>query len=456
MMGTHSNNMLQVMKNTPRSTRPNRTPGGLSLFALALGFCLTIGLFQMGPVLAQNTSQTGTGLGIAAVVNDDVISMLDLNSRIAMVIESAELPDNPETRAKISHQVLRSLIDEKLQIQEARRESITISKSQIDSVQKNIAENNKMTLEQLSAHLQGIGASLATLSMRVEAELAWNTYAARRLSRSILIGAAEIDDEIERIQANAGRPEYLLAEIYLPVETLDQDEKVLAVAERLLVQMRQGAPFSALAKNFSRSPSAALGGDMGWVQYTNLDTTLQQTVTQMKPGTASYPVRALGGYYIMLLRDVRTSPGIGAGDALLKLSQYHIQAPKGSDPTALNALGAQLEAATRHLVGCDQLEAAAQRSNSLMSGPLGVMKMSALSDQMKEILSPLKVGQPSAAVATGGGVAVMMICERTDDGVDMEKVREDIREKLKQKRIDIAAERKLRDLRRDAFVDVRL
>ncbi|WP_170826957.1 peptidylprolyl isomerase [Magnetovibrio blakemorei] len=444
------------MKITPRPKRQNHTAHGLFSIVHVLGLCLTVSLFQMGSVHAQTASQGQGSLGIAAVVNDDVVSMLDLNSRISMVIESAELPNNAETRAKISHQVLRGLIDEKLQVQEARRENITISKSQIDMAETSIAANNKMSLEDLSVHLQSIGASIATLSMRVEAELAWSGYLQRRLARSILIGAGEIDDEIERIQANAGRPEYLLAEIYLPVESLEQEDKVLAIAERLLVQMRQGAPFSALAKNFSRSPSAALGGDMGWVQYTNLDTTLQQTVTKMKPGTASYPVRALGGYYILLLRDVRTSPGLGGGDALIKLSQYHIQAPKDSDDAALNALGAQLEAATRHLVGCAQLEAASKQSNSLMSGSLGTMKLSTLSDKMKDVLSPLKVGQPSTAVATGGGVAVMMICERTDETVDMEKVREEIREKLKKKRLDIAGERKLRDLRRDAFVDIRL
>ena len=453
MMRAHSNNMLKDMKITPRPQRQTLSALGLFSIVHVLGLCLTLSLFQMGSAHAQTSSG---GLGIAAVVNDDVVSMLDLNSRISMVIESAELPNNAETRAKISHQVLRGLIDEKLQIQEARRENITITKSQIDAAETSIANNNKMSLEDLSAHLQSIGASLSTLSLRVEAELAWNSYLQRHLSRNILIGAGEIDDEIERIQANAGRPEYLLAEIYLPVESLDQEDTVLAVAERLLVQMRQGAPFSALAKNFSRSPSAALGGDMGWVQYANLDPALQKTVTNMQPSTASYPVRTLGGYYILLLRDVRTSPGLGGGDAMIKLSQYHIQAPKGSDEAALAALATQLEASTRHLVGCAQLEAASTQSNSLMSGSLGTMKLSTLSDQMKDVLGPLKVGQPSTAIATGGGVAVMMICERTEEAADMEKIRDEIHEKLKKKRLDIAGERKLRDLRRDAFVDIRL
>jgi len=91
-----------------------------------------------------------------------------------------------------------------------------------------------------------------------------------------------------------------------------------------------------------------------------------------------------------------------------------------------------------------------------MSGSLGEMKLSSLPDNLRGVLTNLPVGQPSQPVQTGGGLAVVMICERSDEGVDMDKIRENIRIKILESRVNVAAQRKLRDLRRNAFVDIRL
>jgi len=401
-------------------------------------------------------AQTQGGLGIAAVVNDDVISMLDLNARISMVMESAQLDNTAENRMKIAPQVLRGLVDEKLKLQETRESGVKVTQDNIELALKDIADKNKMTIKKLTDHLQSIGVPISTLATRVETELAWSYYVQSRLAKKIQVGAEEIKDEIARIQTNAGKPEYLLAEIFLPVESPSQEAEVRTVAERLLVQMQQGAPFSGLARNFSRAPSAALDGDMGWVQYANLDPALQRVISNMRAGTASTPVRTLGGYYIMYLRKTRTSPGLGGGDAMVKLSQFHVPAPKGSGAAALQNLNNQLVAATRNMKSCAELEAAGAQSGSLMSGSLGEMKLTSLPDTMQQVLGDLKVGQPSAPIPTGGGLAVLMICERTDETMDMEKVRDDIRNKLVQNRLSVASQRKLRDLRRDAFVDTRI
>lgn len=421
------------------------SPSQKGLSAIVLLVC---SLFYAPVLNAQ-----GSGLGIAAVVNDDVVSMLDLNSRISMAIQSSQMTDSPEARSRISHQILRGLVDEKLKIQETRRAGIKVSQDEIERALKHIADNNKISVQELTNNLMSAGIPISALTSRLEVELAWQRFVGIRLSKKIKVGAEEITDEIARIQSNAGKPEYLLAEIYLPVDTPAQDRTVRTTGERLVLQMQQGVSFSALAKNFSGSPSAAIGGDLGWVQYVNLDPALQRVVSQIKPGTASKPVRALGGYYIILLRDVRTSPGIGGGDALIKLSQFHIPVSNPADSTRI---GAQMVAATRGMTSCAQLETLGAQSKSLMSGSLGEMKLSTLPKNMQNVLAELNVGQPSPPIPTGGGLAVMMVCERTDQGTDMEKIRDEIKEKLVENRLNVAAQRKLRDLRRDAFVDIRL
>ena len=404
------------------------------------------------PLVAR--AQQQDGLGIAAVVNDDVISALDLQLRTTMIIETSKMSNTPETRARIMPQILRGLIDEKLMLQEARRIGITVDQKDIDKGIERIAQGNKMTVEQLAEQMNQFGVPLSALNARIEAEIAWGSFANRALARTIKISEEEISDEIKLIQSSAGRPEYLLADIYLPVDKPGQEAEVQQLATRLIDQIKSGTPFNALATNFSRSPSAALGGDMGWVQDSHLDPELLNVVSRLRPGDLSNPIRTLGGYYIMLLREVRTSPGLGSGEAILKLSQFHLQpSTPGGD---LNAVAAQLNSITQGVTTCAQLDALGQQSGSPMSGPLGEVPLSAMPPEMRAVLESLPAGQLSRPVVTGGGLAILMICERQDQSVDTEAVRTNIANRLTNERLSVAAQRHLRDLRRQAFVDIRL
>jgi peptidyl-prolyl cis-trans isomerase SurA len=176
-------------------------------------------------------------------------------------------------------------------------------------------------------------------------------------------------------------------------------------------------------------------------------------IRTMQPGNVTAPIRTLGGYYILLLREVRTSPGLAGGDATLKLSQLHLQATPQDD---LNQLSAKLVSMSQGVTTCAQLEAMGKQYGSPMSGSLGELSLSVLPDDMRAAVGDLPVGRSSAPIQTGGGVAVMMVCERQDSGTDMEAARAAISQQLTFERLNVAAERHLRDLRRTAFVDIRL
>ena len=416
----------------------------LAVLALACGLVLNV------PAHAQQN-----GLGIAAVINDDVISVLDLESRISLVILSSGIERSQQSRDRIRPQVLRSLIDEKLMKQEAERVGIKVSQQDVQNGLARIAAGNKMTVDQMAQDISQMGLPASVITARIEAELGWNKFVFRNLARSIKIGDEEITDEIARIQANAGKPEYLLAEILLPVDTPSQNGEMQAMATRLTEELQRGASFQILATNFSRAPSSAAGGDMGWVRLNDLNSDLQKVVLNLKPGQASIPVRTLGGYHILFLRDIRNSPGLGVGDAFLKISQLHLAATDQNDTAELNALAGKLAATTQGMTSCAQLDLAGTQMGSLLSGSMGEISLSALPKNMQAVLATLPVGQPSQPLATGGGLAVMMVCERKSEPLDMEKVREQVGQSLKTRRLEIAAKRRLRDLRRDAFVDIR-
>jgi peptidyl-prolyl cis-trans isomerase SurA len=247
--------------------------------------------------------------GIAAVVNDDIISMSDLTARLQLAMVSSGLPNTPETRQRLTPQVLRGLVDERLQLQEATRANMAVTAKEIDEAFGRVAEQNHMQRDQLEKMLASQGVPRSTLESQIRATIAWGKLVQRRLRPSIEIGQEEIDAVIQRIQANAGKPEYLAAEIFLAVDTPEREDEVRRLADRLYEQIGQGASFTAVARQFSQSAGATNGGDLGWVQQGQLPDELDTALRQLRPGQATRPIRSVTGYHILLLRDQRTVAG---------------------------------------------------------------------------------------------------------------------------------------------------
>jgi peptidyl-prolyl cis-trans isomerase SurA len=251
--------------------------------------------------------------GIAAVVNDDIISISDLTARLQLALVSSGLPNTPETRQRLTPQVLRSLVDERLQLQEASRTNVSVTDKEISDALGRVAEQNRMEREQLEKMLASQGVPRSTLEDQIRSTIAWGKLVQRRLRPSIEIGQDEIDQVIQRIQANAGKPEYLAAEIFLSVDTPEREDDVRRLADRLYEQIGQGASFPAVARQFSQSAGASNGGDLGWVQQGQLPEELDSALKQLRPGQATRPIRSITGYHILMLRDERA---VGAANSL--------------------------------------------------------------------------------------------------------------------------------------------
>jgi peptidyl-prolyl cis-trans isomerase SurA len=244
--------------------------------------------------------------GIAAVVNDDIISMSDLTARLQLALVSSGLPNTQETRQRLTPQVLRSLVDERLQLQEATRANVSVTDKEINEAFSKVAEQNRMQRDQLEKMLASQGVPRSTLESQIRSTIAWGKLVQRRLRPSIEIGQEEVDQVIQRIQANAGKPEYLAAEIFLAVDAPEREDDVRRLADRLYEQIGQGANFTAVARQFSQSAGATNGGDLGWVQQGQLPEELDGILRQLRPGQASRPIRSITGYHILMLRDERT------------------------------------------------------------------------------------------------------------------------------------------------------
>ena len=255
--------------------------------------------FPAAPVPAQEA------LRAAAVVNDQVVSMLDLVMRTRLAILGARIEDTPQVRRRIARQVLIRLIDESLQMQEAERLAIEVPDEQVDLALAQIAQRNGMKRDAFVQTLRDNAVLPFAIRNQIKAELAWRAVLELRIRPSITIEQDEIDAAVEQITSQGDALERRVAEIVLAVPDARQEQQVMEDARRIIDQINAGANFFGLAREFSQSSTANLGGDLGWVGLGQLEPVLANELRSLQPGQITAPIRTATGFTILYLSETR-------------------------------------------------------------------------------------------------------------------------------------------------------
>ncbi len=399
--------------------------------------------------LSTIASSLDSKSGIAAVVNDNVITMFDLEQRMRLAILSSGMPDSSDVRVHILPQILRSLIDEQLQVQEAKRLDLSVSKEEVDVALERISRDNRIPgdiLDFVKAH----GVSPQAMTAQIRNGLLWSKVVQREVRPRIEIGDDEVDAAIERVRANTGKEEFLVSEIFLPVDNPKDEEEVKQVAQRLVDQIKSGASFAAVARQFSQGADAGQGGDIGWIQEGQLSPELNRTLVNGAAGQISAPIRTANGFHILGVREKRTiSLGGDPSKMTLNLVQA-FRAYKKADKAAVMQSAARVRAGVK---SCATLDKDLEAFDGWKSQKLGDMPLSQAPAGLVEKVRNVPTGGSSEPMETDKGVIIMFVCGRSDAaGVDRDLVMRSIgTEKL-----ELQARRLLRDLRRAAYLDVRL
>lgn len=404
----------------------------------------------MGLVASFSAYGQGTAQRIVAVVNDDIISALDLKSRSDLIILSSQLPNTDEVRQRIQPQVLRTLIDDRLKLQEARRQKVTVSDAEINDAIAEIEKRNQMKRGDMYGLLDHYQIDRSTLRLQIEAELAWRKVVQNQMRANVTIGDDMIDDAIRRIDSNKGKPEYLVSEIFLAMSSGKSAAEVRDLALRLRQQIVEGANFSELARSFSQSASAAQGGNLGWVLEDQLDPGISDAVKAMSSGQISEPLQGIDGFYIIGLRGKRVSEGLPAPDVTMTLQQVFVPLA-GADRAQRTQLAQGIADQSK---SCSDMEAAGKKLGSPQSGQLANVKLASLPAVIRDAIQDLQTGQTSKPIEVGEGLVVLMVCERSGD-VGNAAIRARVENALYGEKAELLARRLMRDLYRQAFVDIR-
>lgn len=387
-----------------------------------------------------------------AIVNGEIITATDVDHRLALVLLANEGRVSAEERERLRLQVLRNLIDETLQIQEAKAAEVEVKPEEVDQRYALVSQNFKRTPKQMDDYLRQQGSSSRSIKRQIEGELAWQRVLGRKITPFVNVGQEEVQSIIDRLNASKGTKEYRVGEIFLS-GTPETMQETTQNGQRIMQQLQQGGSFQAYARQFSEASTAAVGGDLGWIRSAQLPEALSQAVQTMRVGQVAGPISVPGGVSILVLIDERQVLTADPRDAVLSLKQLAINFPKGMTQAQAGPMVAKFAEETRKITGCGTAKPIADTLGAEVVDN-DQIRVRDLPPQLQEILLNLQVGQTTQPFGSlEDGVRVLVLCGRDDPESAGGPSFDRIMAQLEDERINRRAQRYLRDLRRDAVVD---
>jgi peptidyl-prolyl cis-trans isomerase SurA len=403
------------------------------------------------------STATTDAMRIVAVVNGDVISNSDVDSRTRLFALSTGLPMTPDVLDRLKHQITRQLVDEKLRMQEVQRRKIVVPDKAIADAMHDIESRNGMPAGTLRQKLAVGGTGPRTLIDQLRTQLGWTQVLREQLGDQVKITDAEVAEKQRLLAQQVGKPEFRVGEIFIPVDDPAATNDAQRFAETVISELRAGAPFPVVAAQFSQNQTALQGGALGWVQANQLDPDVAHLVSEMPVGAVSNPVKVPGGISIVTLQAKREI-GREVG-TVVSLRQIFLPFSSALDPQAPTEQQKQaLEKArgiSASVHSCDQMEQVAKANNSPRPADPGEVRLESVNPPaFRQILSSLPFDRATQPVVTGDGIAVMIVCSREEKNLAQQS-KQEVQAQLLNERVELLSRQLLANLRRHAAIDLR-
>lgn len=239
---------------------------------------------------------------IAALVNGEVITTSDIQNRINAFLMTTQIPLNAQTRGMILQRVLNNAVDEKIKLQEAVKNGITITADDLKGAIASYEKNNKIPAGQMKTMLRRANVSQTAFNEQMKSDLAWLRLVRKKVLGVDTITQTEINQSLADAKKDLETPKYQISEIFIKKENAKN-------ISDLVSNLRNDPRFALYAMQFSDSPSAANGGNLGWINEGKLAEPLEKAVKKLKVGAVSDPILSGDGYYILKL-EKRFNPEV--------------------------------------------------------------------------------------------------------------------------------------------------
>jgi peptidyl-prolyl cis-trans isomerase SurA len=390
--------------------------------------------------------------GIIAIVNRDVITSSDLEKRLAWTLLSiGEISASADVRSRLSREVLHEMINEHLKWQCVMKYisfGIRAPEDEVEQTFLHIAERNGLDKEGFCKLLEKKNIGKEVLLNHIRVNLAWNSYVGSRFGKFINISESEIRRTVADIKEKRNMESYYVHRMFFPVLDPKNEASVLSHVNNLKQMLLKGTDFGSLAGQFSKSPDAVRGGEMGWVFKGQLSAEEDAKLAEMRVGDTAI-VRNSRGYVILFLRDKREA----GAKVLTTVTVVQVAVPFGNAARdeEIRQMTSYIENLRRNSSGCrDFIKSAGDSGICAISEPT-TMALEGMQPQFRSLISTLQAGQTSEPIAAPGAVVVFCLLDRKTREIP-EPSAGDIRVQKMNERLAVFSDRELRDLRKKADI----
>lgn len=413
--------------------------------------CSSLLLFLLeGGAFAQKN------IDIVANVNDDIISNIDLQRRVDMTISQSGLKKTRKVERKIRPQTLQTLIDESLQRQEAAKFNINVAEYDLSDALKSISSRNKIKYSDFPKFIEAKGINYDSFKSQIKSQLIWNKIVMQKIRSRIIVTNREIDEEIEHISSSSGIAEIKISQIFLPFANAENKKDVKQtqeLAEELYAEILEGADFSAVAKEFSKNSYAENGGDLGWNRKNKLSDEIVSVVTSLQVGEVSKPFFTKNGYSIIKLNERRAFVTPQQNSEITMRQAAFVTGTEATKSAVENRIK-QINSELRKVKACNEFAAFAKRNKSAVSTDKITTNLSDVNDEIRPVLKNLKINNPSKVLVSSSALHVFMICDKKK-GEPALVVRENVKEVITRKKLDLSIAYYMQNLRRTALIEIK-
>ena len=405
---------------------------------------------EEAPQRAAAAPQFRLSDGIIATVNDRIITGYDLRQRMLVLMAMTQVQPTEENIGAIQQQALNDLIEQHLQAAEiAKFEQLKITDQEVDEEIAGMAREAGTTPANYLAFLEQGGIRIPPFREQLRTEIGWRDLVGGRFRDRAKVSRAQVEQTMRQMTESATKPQYLVGEIYIEANRVGGMQEAMNGARQLVQQMIQGAPFMAVARQFSAAPSAARGGDAGWVVQGTVQPALETAMEALAVGQLSNPIPVDGGVYILYMRDKRS----GAATSLVQMKQVMIELPETASEAEVAAATQRLEALRGGLT-CDNILQRARAEQGMLGADLGESDVANLLPQFQQVARSADVGTVSSVVRTPLGLHVLAVCGRRLGGPEAPSAQQ-VESRLQNQNYAMLGRRYLRDLRADALIEIK-
>ncbi len=398
---------------------------------------------------------------IVAVVNNEVITQNDLNERLGTVVKQLQKQGTPlPPQDALGKQLLERMINDLIQVQEARESGIRIDDLTLDKTLQRIAEENNLSTTDFRALLERDGLSWNKFREEIRSEIIVSRLREREVESGINVTDAEVETELALESREATTDgEYRLAHILVLVPEQATSQQIEARRKRALLalsELRRGVEFAQISAQFSDAPDALQGGNLGWRPIGRLPTIFLDALSKLKPGEITDILRSANGFHIVKLLDKR---GRSATPTVTQTRARHILIRAKESLTDDEARERLSRLRERITAGADFAELAKVHSDdptATKGGDLGWINPGDTVPEFERVLNQLRDNEVSQPVQSPFGWHLVQVLERRSEGLTDDRRRQMARNVVRQRKADEAYQDWLRQIRDRAFVEYRL